>query len=991
MKAGRSFVFGVAALAGLTAVAPAAALDPQRAISQYVLTRWSTGEAGHGIHALVHTRDGYMWLGTSAGLVRFDGARFVVTSAGNTKGFGDGGVSTLAEGREGALYVGTTTGAVLRYADGAFSRVSVPGSVAVRTLFTAADGSLWIAIPGVPVHRLKDGALTSLFKDIGGEVPAAMAEDPSGAIWMGAWREGLIRFGDGRFTRHPMLDDTVQAMHIDRAGVFWIGTPHGLYRIEGQRRQRFTRRDGLSHDNVFTLLEDRDGNLWVGTAGGGINRLSHGRFSHLTVREGLSDDDVRCLLEDPDGNLWVGTAGGLSSLSDGRFVTYGALEGLPDPAVPSVAAAADGSTWIGTTSAGLARLRDGVVTHVPLPRGIGKDAILVLYEARDGGLWISVENGRLFLLKDGRMTEHTPVGLPSTWRISSIAEDDEGPLFFLNGFGQLARIRDRHVVALDPRSPRLGYAHCIYRDAEGTLWLGTPRGVARVRGTDYRVFTTHDGLPHDRVRWVTGDPDGGLWLATIGGLAYMHGETIRKVTVEDGLPEGYLRVVLDDGLGYLWAASTGHVFRLDKREVRALFDGKIRRVSPLLFDTSDGLRSTETLLSNSPGFRGADGRLWFATARGVSVVDPARIRTDDPAPRVRLETLTVDGVRSRPRPGSSAEYAPGRGEVAIEYTASSFGAASRIRFRHRLAGFDDAWVDADRREAYYSNLPPGTYRFEVTASNRDGVWSGQPVGLAFSIRPPFYRTTRFFLACAAAVVAVAAAGYRFHLGQIRARYAAVAAERERIAREWHDSLAQGIAAVGIQLQAIKDKVLDPEEVRRHAEIAWRMVQSSLEQVRGSIWALRARNLEGAGLAVVVQETLGFFTTGTRVAGTVVVEGSPYPLHPDVEWNALRIVQEAITNAIRHAGARRLDVTVAYDAGLLRLSVRDDGRGFDGEHALGSSELHFGLLGMRERAMALGGTLSIESELGRGTNVLAGLPTGGRWSAPPYAREERSHA
>jgi signal transduction histidine kinase/ligand-binding sensor domain-containing protein len=966
-------------LALTLAAATAAALDPQRAPSQYVVTRWDAGPLpGHAVHALLQTRDRYLWLGTSAGLARFDGARFVVFNARNAKSFGDGGVTRLAEGRDGLLYLGTTTGAVLQYEQGAFSRLPVLGGVAVRSLFPARDGSLWISIPGEPVHRWHQGKAVSLFRDLGGEVPAAMVQDAAGAIWMGSWREGLIRVQGGAVTRHPVLRDTIQALHLDGAGRFWIGTPHGLYRLEGQTLRHFTRRDGLSHENVSALLEDHDGNLWIGTAGGGLNRLQAGRFTSFTTREGLSDDDVRCLLEDGEGNLWVGTADGLTSLRDGRFVTHGLLEGLKDPAVPSVAGAADGSVWIGTTSAGLARLRNGEVAHFPLPRDIGKDAVLVLFASRDGGLWISVENGRVFHLKDGVMTEHTPVGVPNTWRVSSITEDDEGPLFFVSGFGQLARIRNRRLTSLHRDAPRLGYAHCLYRDAHGTLWMGTPRGLVRVRGTEYKLFTTRDGLPHDRVRWVTGEPDGSLWVATIGGLAYIKNNMVNRVTLDEGLPENYLRVVLDDGLGHLWIASTGHLFRLEKRDLADLFAGRHTSVSPVLFDTSDGLRTTETLLSNSPGFRSADGRLWFATARGVSVVDPARIRTDDPAPQATIESTRVDGaVRAAPD-GTTAEYPPGRGEVAIEYTALSFGAASRVRFRHRLQGLDETWVDADRvRGAYYSNLPPGTYRFLVMASNRDGVWNGSPASVGFTIRPPFYRRPVFYAACAALLIGLAAAGYRFRVGQMRARYAALGAERERIAREWHDSVAQGIAAVGIQLQAIMDQVKDPHEVRRHAELAWRMVQSSLEQVRGSIWAIRSQNLERSGLVAAVQETLGFFTTGTRTSGTVVVEGLARTLHPDVEWNALRIVQEAITNAVRHAAADRIDVTLGYGQEALRLTVRDNGRGFEGEEALRAAVPHFGLLGMRERAIALGGTLSIVSEAGRGTTILAHLPSGGK--------------
>ena len=314
-----------------------------------------------------------------------------------------------------------------------------------------------------------------------------------------------------------------------------------------------------------------------------------------------------------------------------------------------------------------------------------------------------------------------------------------------------------------------------------------------------------------------------------------------------------------------------------------------------------------------------------------------------------------------------------------------------MRFRHRMEGFDEAWVDAfDRRVAYYSNLPPGRYRFHVMASNRDGAWNGQPVTISLVLNPPFYRRTWFYALAVAALLGLAATAYHFRLGQLRARYAAIAAERERIAREWHDSLAQGIAAVGIQLQAIKDTVGDPDRVRQHAELAWRMVQSSLEQVRGSIWALRSQNLERTGLVAALQETLKFFTTGTRISGAVVIEGASFPLHPDVEWNALRIVQEAITNAVRHSGASRIDVSITYDRDALRLAVRDDGRGFDADGALRAAEPHFGLLGMRERAMALGGTLSITGERGRGTVVTAVLPAKLRGRTTETPRREGTH-
>ena len=983
-----AFVLALAA-----ACAPAYALDPGRATSQYVVTRWGAGDLpGPAVNALVQTADRYLWLGTNRGLVRFDGARFVSFSARNTAGFADGGVSRLSLSPTGALYLGTTTGAVMKMENGAFSPIPIAGGVAVRVLYAARDGSLWVGTPGVAVHRWKDGVAQSLQKELGVEVPASMIEDASGALWMGTWREGLIRHQGGEFSRHRVLADTVQALHVDRAGAFWIGTPHGVYRMRGTQLDHYTRKDGLSHENITSILEDRDGNVWIGTAGGGVNRFQDGRITRLTTREGLTDDDVRGLLEDHEGNLWIGTADGLSVLSNGRFVTYGALEGLPDPAVPSIAPGADGSVWVGTISAGVAHLHvGGALTHHPLPPGMGKDGVLALHEDRAGGVWLSVESGRLLYLKNGAMTDHSLKDVPTTWRVTAISEDDEGPIFFVNGFGQLARIRHGRLQALHPGAPRLGYAHFIHPDARGRIWIGLPKGLARVSGPQYTVLTTRDGLPHDRVRAVSEERDGSLWVATAGGLGYVKDEaTIFKATIEHGLPENYLRLVLDDGHDHLWIASTGYVFRLVKRELLDLFAGRVSHVNPLLFDTSDGLRTTETLLSNSPGFRGKDGRLWFATARGVSVVDPAQIRTDSPAPAVRIERVEVDGKAGlAPDP----EYPPGRGAVAVSYTAPSF--TGRVRFQYRMEGFDDGWTSADeRRTAYYSNLPPGRYRFLVRASNRDGtVWNAEPAAVSFALGPHFYQRTWFYALGVATLVGVIAAAYRLRVAQMRARYAAVAAERERIAREWHDSLAQGIAAVGIQLQAIIDTLGGGHErVKQHADLAWRMVQSSLEQVRGSIWALRSQNLERTGLVAAVQETLRFFTTGTGISGAVVIEGAPYTLHPDVEWNGLRIVQEAITNAVRHSGATRIDVTITYEPQpqRLRLQVRDDGRGFDADGALGTREPHFGLLGMRERAMALGGTLTILGERGRGTTVTAHVPARLRGQTAEAPRREGTH-
>jgi signal transduction histidine kinase/ligand-binding sensor domain-containing protein len=982
----RCFVALVVALSFLPG-APVHALDPQRAPSQYVVAKWGATLPSPTVHDLVQTPDHHLWLGTAVGLVRFDGAGFVVFNAANSPGFGDGGVSRLAAGRDGTLYVGTTAGAVLQYRAGVFTPLDVPrGTAYVSSLLAARDGGLWIGLPGHDVQRWEGGHV-SAFPDLHGiQAPLAMVEGEKGGIWIGTRVQGLLRGEGGAFKRGLPTTDTIQALCLDRTGALWIGTPHGLLRLKGSTVDRFTRADGLPSDDVSALLEDRDGNIWVGTAGAGLCRWAGGRWARLTTAEGLSDDDVRSLLEDHEGNLWVGTSDGLNCISDGRFITYGRFEGLGEPAVSAIAPAHDGGVWLGMASGRISRLRDGQVKSYQLPTGLGREYAIALHEARDGSLWIAQDNARVFRLKDGVVSEHTPLALDEAeWKVRLIAEDEGGVFFMVSVLGP-ARIEERHLVPILPAPPRhafLRYTHAVYEASDGVRWFCDLRGLAR-RGADgWRMFTTHEGLPQNRVRSASLEPDGAVWAATSGGLAYVKDDKVRSVTVKEGLPEDWLRLVLDDGLGHLWVASMGHIFRLDKRELLDLFAGKIARVRPLLFDATDGLRTTEGLLSNGPGFRAADGRLWFATSRGVSVIDPKRLSTDDPAPEVTIERIRVDRTAPSSPPGDTGpvSYEPGRGEVTIDYTALGFRAPGRLRFRHRLEGLDSDWVDAGtERRAYYSSLAPGHYRFSVDVSNRDGLWNGRAASFAFTIRPPFYRTPLFFAGCAALVAALGLAAHRFRVKQVRARLAAVIQERTRIARELHDTLAQGLAGVKLHIETALSTMADkPEVARASMDCARSITTSSMGEVRRSIWVLRTQAAAGeADFAAGLKDSLTQLSAESEVMSIVEVTGHPRRLPLEVERNILRIAHEAVTNVLRHAQARTLAIELAFEDDAVRLRVRDDGRGFDPARYLsGPQGDHFGLLGIRERTHSLGGELQVWSRPTEGTEITCRLPYDGR--------------
>lgn len=982
----------LAAVALLTAAAlgasPSFALDPSRTTSQYVVRTWrvDSGLPSTSIQALAQTPDGYLWLGTNAGLVRFDGVRFVLFGAQNTPEIGDGGVSSLTVAPDGSLFLGTMLGAVTRHMDGAFERLGTPPLDGwVDSLLATREGSLWIGTLGQPLLRLAGGRYVP-FSPFAGTGPWCMLEDAQGRLWLGTRGQGLARFVDGAFERLTTSDglpsNVVRALWADARGALWVGTPKGLCRVWRGKTEIFTTRDGLSHNHVQAILGDRDGNLWVGTMAG-LNRLRDGRFTHFTVRDGLCDDEVRSLLEDHEGGLWVGTADGLSRLSDSRFVSYGRREGLRETAVRTITGGADGSVWIGTTSAGVARLRAGRFEHFSAPGGLGSDSIISLYEDHARDLWICADDGRLFRLRAGKVTEHTPTNAQPPWKIPAIYEDGKALNAYVMGFG-LARLGARRLVPFGENAPYMGYVYAVHKDGKGALWYGSSAGLVRLKDGAYRLFTTADGLPSNRSRWIDEDAEGRLWVATVAGLACIENGRIRGLGLREGLPEGFLRLVLDDRRGYLWIAATSSILRVAKSEVLEVLDGKRAQISPLVFDTSDGLRTTEVLFSSNPGFRASDGRLWFATAKGVSVVDPARVSIETRAPRVVIEALTVDGQRAR-----KAEYPPGRGEVTIEFTALSFGAPGRVRFRYRLDGFDQDWVDAGtRRAAYYSNLPPRGYRFVVRASSPDGAWDGDGASVAFRLRPPFFRTPLFYTACFVLALAAAGGTYRLRVRQMRSRFAALIAERTRIARELHDTVAQSLAGVGLQIDSALRKLgADPELGGQHMRTAREMVRSSLAEVRRSIWVLRAQtSKDEAGLTSSLSDSLAQLTGDTGIEAVLTVAGRPRPLPAEVEWNLLRVAHEAVTNAVRHARPRRIVIELGFDDQAVSLRVRDDGCGFDPERSLAASRAsHFGLLGMSERAHALGGTLRIDSRVGQGTEIACALPL--RQRAPKADSEE----
>jgi signal transduction histidine kinase len=511
----------------------------------------------------------------------------------------------------------------------------------------------------------------------------------------------------------------------------------------------------------------------------------------------------------------------------------------------------------------------------------------------------------------------------------------------------------------------------VVEDPRGTLWVGTEeRGVAgRVEGT-WQWWGPGEGLPHPTVTSLSHDGES-LWITTSGGLARLRGGALYRYTTEDGLPSNQVLSAVDDGRGSLWLASTRGVARVEKASLDAR-DAGGGRVNAILYAKTDGLRSSECNGGGQPAaWRTRDGRLWFATVKGLATIDPSRIPSNPQPPPVRIEEVRADG-EELPRSAARA-LPPGVKRLEFHYTALSFASPDKVLFRYMLEGFDREWIEAGaRRVAYYTNLPAGAYRFRVLASNEDGVWNTAGDGYDFSLRAHLHRTPGFWAACLAAGAVLALALYRLHIRRVRARFAAVLAERSRIAREIHDTLAQSFVGIGVQLETVaKMQSVSMEVARQHLDRARILVRSSLAEARRTVWALRSQALEESDLAGALQAVAAQLSGETEIA--VEVTGRRRRLPMEVENNLLRIGQEALANAVRHAQARQVRVEIGFGEGVVRLRVSDDGRGFDVERAAQAVSGHFGLAGIRERVHHLGGELSLLSRSGGGAEVVVEVP------------------
>ncbi len=978
---------------------------------------WQTedGLPQNSVTALAQTRDGYLWVGTQDGLARFDGVRFVPFDAHNTPAIHNSRIVQLFEDRTGALWIGTEDAGMLRSAGRQLTAYSAPNQGTAynyaRLVCDDAEGGLWIASCENQLVRWRAGDFTvvSSHWNLAGTAVSAVAGDLTGQVWVGTDQELAVGRGEvvaAVWGRDQEADFRVESLAASRQGGCWVVANGRVRRFHAGHWAADLGGYAWTNRAVYGLYEDRSGQVWVATMGDGLFRYStHGAVLRLTTQQGLPTDFIRCLTEDREGNLWVGTeGGGLCRLKPALFETYGQREGLSSDQVQSVYEDGEGALWVGTNGDGLDRMKDGKVVRFGPDQGLSNGHLWSVLRDHRGVIWAGTWAGLFKRERDPFVRVSDDVNIGGS--VTALFEDSRGVLWVgQQTLGGLACWRDGHALAMSIPGTAAGRdVRAVTEDAEGSIWIGTNGdGLYRLKNGQFTRFGLAQGMNSESVWCLLPEADGGLWIGTVhGGLSrWRHGK-ITTCTTQNGLANNVICQILEDQHGYVWLGSHGGVFRLRKDELDRFAEGQCQTVQSLSFTKADGLPSIECSGGSQPsGCRSRDGRLWFPTVKGLAVVDPAKVRLNPLPPPVVIEEAIVDGVPA-PLAGLNpeAEHSPGglshrlarepkklqigpsKQHVEFRFTGLSLTAPQKVRFKYQLEGLGGDWVDAGtRRAAHYEYLPPGEYRFHVTACNNDGVWNESGDVLALTVLPHFWQTGWFRASAAALLIgltALMAQQISTRRLQFKLRRAeqerALERERTRISRDIHDDLGARLTKISmLTAQAERQSqagVPPPPQLRDIALTAREMV----EAMDATVWAVNPRNDTFNHLAnYLVHYTEEYFRhSAVACQLDLPAELPDWPVSAEVRHNMFLVVKEAMNNVARHSGASEVRLELKLKGTILSIAVRDNGCGFDPRKPGRQGN---GLRNMAQRLQQLGGHLRIESSPGAGAGITLELDLG----------------
>jgi signal transduction histidine kinase/ligand-binding sensor domain-containing protein len=988
------------------------ALDPNRTLSQYMREHWGTerGFTGASVTALAQSPDGYLWIGTDKGLLRFDGMSFRSFPLATPTTFPIGPVQALTSDAQGNLWILLQSTKILRYHEGKFELGRELAEFGITSLLKRKDGSVLFAslaygpltynsgkfellsAPSEPANPVPGATevttdeLSSRLSWATGVTPhrfaepnsavISMAETPDGKVWLGTRDNGLFYMSDGRVVAVPsgIAGASIKCLLVAGDHELWIGTDKGVLRWNGVKVTSADIAPGLVHLNVLSMIRDRDSNIWFGTPGGLI-RASAGGFSS-DISNARTHTAVTALLEDREGDLWAGSPAGIERLRDSAFVTYSAA-GLQSESSGPVYVDQRERVWFAPFEGGLHWLKGEQSGSVTSDR-LNQDVVYSIAGGRKE-LWIGRQQGGLTHLRyaGGSLTTRTYTvedGLPqnSVYAVFQSRDRTVWAGTLSGGIGEFRNGRFTNYTASTGMTSDT--VTSIAETSDGTMWFATPNGLNALSGGHWRALRVRDGLPSQNVNCLMTDSADLLWIGTSSGLAYLISGQVQVPTAAPPALHEQILGIAEDNLGWLWISTTNHVLRIKRGKLlsNSVGDTDVRE-----YGLEDGLRGTEGVKRQQSVFADSLGKIWFSMNRGISVVDPSRAITSSAPAMVHIEELSSDGnpvnlTKNIQLPG-------GHRRITFAYSALSLSVPERIRYKYKLEGVDEAWNGpVAERQITYNNLSSGAYRFRVLASNSDGLWNSDESDVSFNIEPSYWQTLWFrlsgLLACVLAVLLFVRLRVRAMAARMNMRFEERLAERTRIAQELHDTLLQGFMSASMQLHVADDRLPEDSPAKPLLGRVLHLMGRVIDEGRHTVRGLRSAEIVRQNLEEEFSRIQKDMAISTQSEFRVIVEGAPRQMRPVIRDEIYFIGREALANAFRHSGATEVVVEIEYTASHLRILVRDNGCGMDPQVIHSGREGHWGLSGMRERAERIGGKLRVLSLASAGTEIHLSVPS-----------------
>ena len=946
------------------------------------------------VQAIAQTRDSYLWVGTREGVARFDGDHFQKLTL--PLGGLNPSILSLLGSKDGSLWVGTEKFGLLRLYAGQIERYALPNgsnNFDVKGILEGADGGIWVSAPP-KILRLENGKLVQ--KAISNVLWPSIYADKKGRIWE---ISGALRWLDGDTPKKQvlyanLLPSIPRSIYCDCDDVIWIGTDDNLIELKDGVIQRFQRvNEPLGF--VSAILRDSENNLWLGSYSG-LSRFMDGKFVNLHK----SDEPayrIYTIYEDRERNLWVGSEEGLTRLTSKTFRTITKKDGLPLNTVVTVCPSRDGSVWFSTWGGGLNHWVDGKITNLQMTNGLSSNFIMALTEGHDGSLWAGTDfSGALNRIKDGQVTIYgKPQGFVSPYAVTALYEDKQGTLW-IGGRESLQCWDGKKFTSFGNMANKKVNALCGGIDA--TVWIGTDSGLMRWHDGQFEDLATDNARLNVSILSLYEDGDNILWIGTrLYGLLRWEKRCLAKFSSDQGMFSDSIYSILEDNHTNLWLDSSRGIFRVRKRQIKDVTEGRETSLSSISYGKADGILISGQFqeVTQPAACKSQDGRFWFRTTQGIAVVDPEKITTNPLPPPVEIQEIIADQkviVNSMQKPvPEKIIIQPGRGELQISYAALSLKASEKNKFRYKLEGIDASWVDGgNRRVAYYTNLRPGQYCFRVTACNNDELWNDTGASVVLVIEPHFWQTGWFLFAVVAGVVGAAGGITRYITHQRMQRRLhqleqqnSLEKERARIARDMHDELGAKLTRISFQGATARRRMRNPAEVEQQimnmSETARQLVLS-LDQI---VWAVDPQNdtLENTVNYICRYASEFVENSPLRCEFIIPTKLPDHRLSTDVRHNVFLAVKEVLNNVFKHAHAEKITLKISTHAHELEISISDDGCGMDlnldEKTEIGRfKRTGHGMINLRERLAAINGRFEIKSESRCGTEVrlLVPLPT-----------------